>query len=427
MGFIMTSEIFVPSLEFFPLEKVDWPSSSELIRFRESSRPREILSEKVIIKSLGRRNVAIIADPVAAQKVLISKSESFPKALVQQKLGKSAFGPGISGTLGEQNKRQRKALQTLVSSKQVRSVSSISEEIANDAVTRWLALGRIDLYREMSELALQITWCSMFGAGQYHGRDNIVTEVINELHACPKSDFVSSADVVRKLVKHFESTERWKSVINTNPFSKISCPFGWQSNNHLSQEELRANALVFAASGHVTTGISMAWTSWLLGQDQALQSEVLKDSYLDDNKHSMLRDVINETLRLFPPGPEVMRDSSEAIQIDDTHVPAGSMLIISIYALHRHKLLWNSPDQFIPSRFQTDLPVPGSFLPFSGGTYGCSGPGLAMAEMISVIFACLKKIRFRVDKADAAMVKLEPGICLYPGSKLIATIEKRLD
>ena len=123
MGFIMTSEIFVPSLEFFPLEKVDWPSSSELIRFRESSRPREILSEKVIIKSLGRRNVAIIADPVAAQKVLISKSESFPKALVQQKLGKSAFGPGISGTLGEQNKRQRKALQTLVSSKQVRSVS----------------------------------------------------------------------------------------------------------------------------------------------------------------------------------------------------------------------------------------------------------------------------------------------------------------
>lgn len=422
----------IPALHFAPSMDIDWSSPpSDLIRFRENSRPAELLEQPYFIAQTGKKTLAFIADPAAAYEILVTRTNAFPKSIVQQRLGNQAFGPGLSGTLGQQNERQRDAFKTLVSARQAQLVKEVSIDATADAISRWLEQGSIDLYREMSELALQITWATLFGNNHYEGRDMAVKETIDALHKVDKSDFVASAKVVARLTQHFMESGRWQRLTDDNPLRAIANEAGWAPSPGLSQQEVKANALVFAASGHTTTGITMAWSAWLLGLHPELQQQLATGIRLrpdGEYERRTVRNLINESLRLFPPGPEVMRDAKESITIRGTEIPAGSMLMVSIYFLHRHKTLWENPDLFDPERFSPDRAqaiTKGSFLPFSGGDYGCSGMSIAFAEMTSVLSQLLSKVQLDVDPADAQKLMLETGICLYPKSELRCKISLR--
>ncbi|WP_221795963.1 cytochrome P450 [Oceanobacter mangrovi] len=427
----MTS-IQLPRLKFAAAQEIDWLalSASELIRFRQNNRPVELLEQPFHQLQFGERTLVFIADPAAAHEILVTHTDDFPKAVVQQRLGSQAFGPGISGTLGARNERQRIALKALVSAKQAQQVGEVAKAATQDAIQRWLATGEIDLYREMSELALQITWDSLFGNNQYQGRDPVVTRTIDELHQADKSDFVTSANIVARLTQHFHDSGRWQLLPQDNPLRAIADEQGWPTAPGLSQAEVKANALVFAASGHVTTGLTMAWCGWLLGLHPDIQQDLAERLLADpdDDQHRRaLRNVVNETLRLFPPGTDVMRDAKRAITIQGQEFPAGSMLLVSLYFLHRHHKLWDQPDQFNPQRFAPDAsPIAkGSFMPFSGGNYGCSGMSVAWSEIMAVMTECLRSVQFDVSPASASQQRLEPGVCLYPTSALRCRVTKR--
>ncbi len=416
------TDILIPSLDFLSMEDIDWSlPSSELIRFRENTRPVELLEQPLFLTQSAYKKLVLIADPAAAHEILVKRTAAFPKSPVQQKLGKQAFGPGLSGTLGQRNERQRTVLKALVSAKQAEHVKEVSRVATSDAISRWIEMGTIDLYREMSELALQITWATLFGDNQYRGRDIVVADTIDALHKEDKSDFVRSAKVVSQLTQYFLDSGRWKILPLDNPLRAIASERGWESAPGLSAEEVKANALVFAASGHVTTGITLAWCGWLLGLHPDLQESIRSQSENDDGERRAVRNLIYESLRLFPPGTEVMRHSRESITVAGTEIAAGSMLFVSLYFLHRHKLLWDKPHCFNPHRFSPEqmknIPK-GAFMPFSGGDYGCSGMSVAWAEMMAVLTQCLADITLEVDPVDALNMKLEAGTCLYPGSAL---------
>lgn len=429
---IPVSKMKMPELHFLPQGEIDWSApSSELIRFREHTRPQELLNEPLLIAKSGKRTFAFVAEPKAAYEILVTRTCDFPKAAIQQKLGNRAFGPGLSGTIGSQNARQRQACKPLVAAKQIQHVEKVSTLAADDAISRWLEMGSIDLYREMSELALQITWATVFGNNSYSGRDLLVAQVIDALHVEDKSDFVASARVVSQLTDHFMRSGRWKSLPHDNPLRAIADRDGWPGEPGLSQVEVKANALVFAASGHVTTGLTMAWAAWLLGTHLDYQENLAQIRTRNpggENERRSLRNLINETLRLFPPGTEVMRDASESIEINGTKIPSGSMLFVSLYFLHRHNALWEEPGFFQPQRFlpENAKKIPkGAFMPFSGGDYGCSGMSFAWAEMQAVLSRCLERVQFEVSPRDALQETLEPGTCLYPGSALRCKVNLR--
>jgi cytochrome P450 len=124
--------------------------------------------------------------------------------------------------------------------------------------------------------------------------------------------------------------------------------------------------------------------------------------------------VIEETIRLYPPIAAISRDELAGCQIE-----AGSLVVISSYVLHRHRTLWERPDEFDPNRFlnRTRANMDRfSYLPFGAGPRVCIGAGFAL-QNAAIIIATLMK-NFQLD--------LVPGTRVWPVHRVTVRPENGL-
>jgi cytochrome P450 len=110
----------------------------------------------------------------------------------------------------------------------------------------------------------------------------------------------------------------------------------------------------------------MAWTAWLLAVHLADQGRVA-DEIAGARRSPWLRAAMSAGLRLPPPGAKVMRDAREPLRAGDHDIPAGALVLVSSYALHRALARWAAPDDFRRGRFGPGAPrvIQGAYLPFS--------------------------------------------------------------
>jgi cytochrome P450 len=129
-------------------------------------------------------------------------------------------------------------------------------------------------------------------------------------------------------------------------------------------------------------------------------------------KLSYTRAVVNEALRLYPPGFTIARLAKRPDQLGEVAIPRGTLVLIAPWVLHRHVRLWEDPDAFIPSRFLGAAPPRFSYLPFGAGPRVCVGAQLALTEAVLALAAMVK--RFRISLADAAPVFPVGIILVHP-------------
>lgn len=149
---------------------------------------------------------------------------------------------------------------------------------------------------------------------------------------------------------------------------------------------------VLLTAGTDTSAVTIEWAmSLLLNHPEALKKareeldlHVGHDRLIDESdlpKLPFLRAIINETLRLYPPGPILpAHESSEECIVGGYRVPRGTVLLVNVWAIQRDPKLWPEPTSFRPERLleagrEKELH---GMLPFGLGRRGCPGEGLAM-------------------------------------------------
>jgi cytochrome P450 len=163
-----------------------------------------------------------------------------------------------------------------------------------------------------------------------------------------------------------------------------------------------AAGLVFA--GFETTAAALAWTIALLCRNpnalgkayaevDALQGKSLEYADLEQLKY--LRACFDEAQR-FQAAPANVRTAVVDDEIGGYHIPKGSQVVISQYALQRDPRFWTVPEEFRPDRFLTDKINRNAFLPFSIGPRKCMGTRMAYIEGTLVLGAILQRYAFRV-------------------------------
>jgi cytochrome P450 len=109
----------------------------------------------------------------------------------------------------------------------------------------------------------------------------------------------------------------------------------------------------------------------------------------------LLRAVVDETLRLYPPVPRFDREAVGDDRLGDHEVKAGDLVSIWPWIIHRHKTLWNDPDAFDPKRFARGKQRHRfQYLPFGAGPRTCVGARFAMAEALTILAIWLRQWRF---------------------------------
>jgi cytochrome P450 len=198
------------------------------------------------------------------------------------------------------------------------------------------------------------------------------------------------------------------------------------TSERLTRRQLHDELLMLSLLGHKTTATTLAWTLYLLAQTPAVAERVRHEHEavlggrrpdLDDvAKLTYTRQVLDESMRLYPAAWLIGRVASEDDEIGGYHVPAKATVILSPYLLHRHADFWEQPDRFDPERFAAGRAAGRPryvYLPFGEGERACVAGTFALTQLTLILAELLPHFQLRLVPGQT--VKPRISVVLRPG------------
>ncbi|CAL5034694.1 unnamed protein product [Urochloa decumbens] len=150
----------------------------------------------------------------------------------------------------------------------------------------------------------------------------------------------------------------------------------------------------------------------------------------EDNLIGMtyLKAVIKETLRLHPPSPLLPHFSLEGCDVESFEFPAGTTVLVNVWAIGRDPKVWDAAEEFMPERFIENGEIKGAdfrgkdfqLLPFGSGRRMCPGMNFALASieliLANIVYHFDWELPKGVDKIDMTEV---PGLTVSRKEKLL--------
>lgn len=213
------------------------------------------------------------------------------------------------------------------------------------------------------------------------------------------------------------------------------------SGDDVTSKQLRDDLMTMLIAGHETSAAVLTWTFYLLSKEPSvmskLQAEV--DSVLGDRfptiedmkKLKYTTRVINESLRLYPQPPVLIRRSIEDDVLGEYPIKRGEDIFISVWNLHRSPTLWNDADKFEPERWPLDGPNPNEtnqgfkYLPFGGGPRKCIGDMFASYEVVVALAMLVRRFNFQMA-VGAPPVVMTTGATIHTTQGLNMTVTRRI-
>jgi cytochrome P450 family 135 len=162
----------------------------------------------------------------------------------------------------------------------------------------------------------------------------------------------------------------------------------------MSDAELRDELVTLLLAGHETTATSVAWAiERLVRHPQKLARLVAEiDAGGEDGPDEYMMAVVNETLRVRPVVPIVVRVLQQELQVGRHRLPRGTRVTPAIYLTNRNPRVYEDPREFRPERFLQDGPDTFSWIPFGGGIRRCIGASFAQLEMKLILRTMLSEL-----------------------------------
>jgi cytochrome P450 len=192
------------------------------------------------------------------------------------------------------------------------------------------------------------------------------------------------------------------------------------ASDRVTHDAVRDHAVTLLLAGHETTANALAFACHLLATapdvDAAVHEEVARVLAVDDlDPLPRCRALFAEALRLFPPSWAMGRELREDLDLGGTTIPAGDLLVLSQWVVHRDPRWWPEPARCRLERWTdaaaTNRPR-GAYFPFGAGVRQCIGEGFAWTEGVLAIATVVRRWRFlTVPERD---LTLEPLITLRP-------------
>ncbi|MFI6871084.1 cytochrome P450 [Nocardia sp. NPDC050406] len=172
----------------------------------------------------------------------------------------------------------------------------------------------------------------------------------------------------------------------------------------LTDAQLRDQVRTLLVAGHETTATALVWALYRLHRNpdalNRLRAELAANSGAEPAelaKLPYLDAVCQETLRLHPPVPIVLRRLTGDFTLRGRAMVAGDTMGLAVPLLHSDPEVWSAPQEFRPERFLERRYGPFEFAPYGGGHRRCVGAALAEYELRIVLATLLNRVRLRLS------------------------------
>ncbi|TKV74385.1 cytochrome P450 [Rhizobium sp. AU243] len=427
-----------------------------LIRNPLKALPPEIFSEPAVFTRLGGVMRVHLADPALIHEALVKNAHLLGKGEdVRRALG-PALGQGLLTADGDHWKWQRQSVAAAFRHEKLLELLPVMIDAARRTQERWHSspAGDIDIGHEMMRTTFDIIVETMMSGG--HGIDiarveQSITDYLKPtgwtfaLAMLGAPEWIphpgrrkarAAVGYLRSSLATVISERRRKPIERNDLVSMLLEAKDPETGRMMSDTEIIDNLLTFITAGHETTAIGLAWAFHLLSQNSDVERKVIDEietvtagepvAAEHIARLTYTRQVFSEAMRLSPPAPVVTRTALQDFRLGEHDIPAGTVLYVPIYAVHRHTTLWEEPDRFDPSRFEPEKVKARhryAYMPFGAGPRVCIGNAFAMMEAVAILAVLLQNDHLR-NKSPANTEPLM-RVTLRPQNRLMMRVSSR--
>jgi cytochrome P450 len=403
---------------------------------------------------------AVVSDPQAVRRIFLDNAANYRKDALQLRVLRPGLGTGLLTAEGEDWRVQRRALAPLFSPRQVADFAPAMHRVAKAAADRYRAApgGRVsDVAADMARLTLEVLEQTLFSQGLARGAAAFQQAVTRYFETFGRLDPLDILGAPRFLPRFWRLRGRAtlaffdKAVDDIIAARKDLIASGRSAPNDLltlllraqdpqtgraiGEADVRANIVTFIGAGHETTANALTWTLYLLSQSpqwrERVEAEV--DARFDPENTSdpsealpVVKAVLEEALRLYPPAAFLSREAIAEDWLAGARVPAGTVVTVAPYVLHRHRRLWEDADAFDPARFlgeNRERIDRYAYLPFGAGSRVCIGMSFALQEAVIALAHLISGLRF--DLAPGHVVAPLQRVTLRPRGGMKMLVRRR--
>jgi cytochrome P450 len=239
-----------------------------------------------------------------------------------------------------------------------------------------------------------------------------------------------------KLIMECVAHRRDQQVERSDLLAMLMAARDRKSGEAMTDRQLLDEIMTMIIAGHETTASALNWMWYLISQNPDVEHKLHQEidalsparATIDEiTALTYTRQIIEETLRLYPPGWLLTRRSIESDIIGDYPVAANTDVFISPYIVHRHPAFWPDPERFDPDRFAKSAGEGRNrfcYLPFALGPRACIGEHFALVEMMLHAAMLARHIRLRylpkypLELECQVNLRSKHGIYMLPEKRL---------
>ncbi|PRX34940.1 Cytochrome P450 [Meinhardsimonia xiamenensis] len=377
----------------------------------------------------------LVNDPALLRLVLRERPMDFPKSGRVSEGLRPLLGNSVFLTNGAEWQRQRRIIDPAFEGGRLKDTFPAMLAAAEAAVARLGARagGVVEVEEEMSHAAADVIFRTLFSIPIEH---EIAREVFHQFRAYQRSQPIlnlaaflplprwfprghrrrtrATARAIRALITRLTEERAAEIAAGRAPddlATKIMTTADPETGETFSPAEMVDQVAIFFLAGHETSASALAWALYMLALFPKVQERLAEEAAALPERPVMsdiaglkfARDVFRETLRLYPPVPMMVRETTCPEDFRGRDVPPGAQVVLSPWHLHRHERLWERPDEFDPDRFAGEngrACLRQAYMPFSAGPRVCTGAGFAMIEGPLMLAMLARAFRFETVEGE---------------------------
>lgn len=387
-----------------------------------------------------KRPAWVLANPEHIRRVLVKNQRNYVKGVGFERV-EMLLGNGIIVSDGAFWRRQRTMIQPAFSrshmGRHFEMIRAVTEQLARDWEARALRGEPVDITRATSDYALEVILRMIFGEDLAFFVEQEGANPFLFLTEDPARNLMVAMKF-RQLLKQVRVLIERRRASGERPFDLLSQMMDARvsrGGGAMSDRELVDEVATMIIAGHETSAGTLNWAWHLLAGDEdsarRIRAEAVQvtggGTLVYDHLDELVftRQVLKETLRLYPPVWLFTRRAVDDDEIGGQRIEAGDNVFLSPWVTQRLARYWPEPEAFRPGRFASEAAqarVDHAFFPFSAGPRRCIGEFFSFVEMRTHL--AMLAPRFRLRPVEDRPVTLEPGINLRTRHHLTMTIER---
>ncbi|MEZ5810679.1 MAG: cytochrome P450 [Rhizobiaceae bacterium] len=387
-------------------------------------------NERWIHTRFFNERTLIANDPGLIRHVLVDNAKNYRMGTIRQLILRPILADGLLTAEGEVWKRSRKAMAPVFTPRHIDGFAEVMLAEAETFAARYesgeAALVERDISVDMTELTFAILSQTLFSGDIVSPGTNFADEVERLLSTMGRVDPLDllkapswlprltrlrgrrSMAFFRRIVADTMDARRARIDAGEDvPDDFLTLLLRLEGADGLSSGEIEDNIITFIGAGHETTARALAWTLYCLANsprdralveaeiDRVLAGKPPPQEWLE--RMPLTRAAFEEAMRLYPPAPSINRAAIADDEWNGVPIPAGITVLMMPWTLHRHRLLWDQPEAYMPERFWPENRGRidrFQYLPFGAGPRICIGATFALQEAVIALGVLLSRFRF---------------------------------